>query len=297
MTVAPLPVRTRLFHGENLDSYTRRHAARNFCTPADVDRALRERGVISSKNRRDPDRLQAWRDLGRLRDGAFSSPDNVLDQEVTERTLCLRCTTGEPARGKLTGIGLVCARHRQWLGSPQVDLHGYFPALAAERHFRRHLASRKVLHDSLPMLIGRECASPAIIGASEIDRRRDEFGVDVVDALTYPEQVRIARLLCSRGFLVSATDPDTDSAWRSSLVAIAVEKIIPAREDADAWRATNRVWTVITHLTARRRDARIYGVPMRDTYYNILRFIEESQEGPAAAGWFRETQGRGGYGA
>lgn len=57
-----------------------------------------------------------------------------------------------------------------------------------------------------------------------------------------------------------------------------MEAIIPIRDDADTWRATNRVWTAITHLTARRRDARVYGVPMRDTYYNILRFIEETTE-------------------
>ena len=47
----------------------------------------------------------------------------------------------------------------------------------------------------------------------------------------------------------------------------------PDRDDADPWRATNRVWTAITHLTDRRRDARIYGVPIRDTYYNMLRLI------------------------
>ncbi|ANN99422.1 Uncharacterised protein [Mycobacteroides abscessus subsp. massiliense] len=274
MTITPLPVRTRLFHGENLDSYTRRHAARNFCKPSDVDNALRERGYINSKSRRDPDRLQAWRDLGGLQDAAFISPDHVLDQEVSERPLCLRCTRGEAARGKLTGVGLVCARHRQWLGYPQVDLHGYFPAIAAERHFRRHLAARNVLHDSLPMLIGRECASPAIIGSREIDRRRNEFDIEAMDALTYPEQVTIARLLCSPGFLYAATDPDADAVLRSSFVAKEVEKIIPARDDAESWRATNRVWTAITHLTGRRRDARIYGVPMRDTYYNILRFID-----------------------
>lgn len=280
MTITPLPVRTRLFHGENLDSYTRRHAARNFCRPSDVDRALRERGVVSSKSRRDPDRLQAWRDLGGLRAGAFVAPEYVLDQEVTERALCLRCSRGESARGKLIGVGLVCVRHRRWLGSPQIDLHGYFAALAAERHFRRHLAARDVLHDSLPMLIGRQCASPAIIGASEIDRRRSEFGIEVVDALAYPEQVEIARLLSSPSFLRAATDPDADSAKRSSLVAREVERIIPARNDADPWRATNRVWTAITHLTARRRDARMYGTPMRDTYYNILRFIDRSQDNP-----------------
>jgi hypothetical protein len=278
MTIPPLPVHTRLYNGENLDSYVQRHASRNFCVPSDVDRALLERGVVRSKSRRNPARLQAWRDLGALQPNAFTSPEYVLDQQVTERALCLRCTKGESARGKLTGIGLVCARHRRWLGSPQIDLHGYFPALAAERHFRRHLATRDVLHDSLPMLIGRECASPAIIGHSEIDRRRNEFGIDAIAALTYPEQVKITRLLCSPGFLCAATDPDVDAALRSSHVAKEVERIIPARDDADSWRATNRVWTAISHLTARRRDARVYGVPMRDTYYNILRFIQEPVE-------------------
>lgn len=274
MSIAPLPVRTRLYHGENLDSYVRRHAARNFCVSSDVDRALRERGVVRSKQRRNPERLQAWRDLGGLRLDAFSAPEYVLDQEVTERALCIRCTRGEPARGRLAGVGLVCVRHRRWLGSPQIDLHGYYPALAAERHFRRHLGPRDVLHDSLPMLIGRECASPGIIGSREIARRRNQFGIDDVNALTYPEQVKIARLLALPGFLRAATDPDTDATQRNALVAREVEKVIPARNDADPSRATNRVWTAVTDLTARRRDARIYGVPMRDTYYNILRFID-----------------------
>jgi hypothetical protein len=76
------------------------------------------------------------------------------------------------------------------------------------------------------------------------------------------------------GFLRAATDPDTDATKRSALVAEAVETIIPARHDADPWRAANRVGTAIRHLTARRRDAHIYGVPMRDTYYNILRFVD-----------------------
>jgi nicotinamide mononucleotide adenylyltransferase len=62
------------------------------------------------------------------------------------------------------------------------------------------------------------------------------------------------------------------------LVAREVEKVIPARDDADPWRATNGVWTAITHVTVRRRDARIYGIPMRDTYYNILRFIDTQRE-------------------
>jgi len=95
--------------------------------------------------RRHPARLQAWRTLGRLRDTAFTAPQYILDEEVTERALCLRCTRGEPARGRLPELGMVCIRHRQWLGSPQADLHNYRPALIAERQFRHHLAARNVL--------------------------------------------------------------------------------------------------------------------------------------------------------
>ena len=160
-----------------------------------------------------------------------------------------------------------------WLGSPQADLHDYHPALAGERHFRHHLATRNVLHDSLPMLIGRECASPTIIGEDEITHRRDQTGIENPWALTYPEQVKIARLLTRPTFLRAATDPDVDDTQRHALATREVEKIIPDRDDADPWRATNRVWTAITHLTDRRRDARIYGVPIRDTYYNMLRLI------------------------
>jgi hypothetical protein len=257
MRLAPLPIPTRVYRGENLDSYSRRHAAHNHCAPSDVDRALREHGILTSTGRRHPELLQAWRALGRLRDTAFTAPERILDEEVTDRALCLRCSRGEPARGRVPELGMVCIRHRRWLGSPQVDLHGYYPALIAERQFRRHLAARNVLHDSLPMLIGGDCASPAIVGHNEIARRRDGTAINDPWALTYPEQVKIARLLTRPTFLRAATDPDADDGKRHALTAREVEKIIPDRGDADPWRATNRVWTAITHLTERRRDARI----------------------------------------
>jgi hypothetical protein len=273
MRLAPLPIPTRVYRGESVDSYSRRHAARNHCQPSDVDRALREHGILTTAARWHPERLQAWRALGGLRDAAFTEPDRLHDEEVTERALCLGCTDGEPARGRIPELGMVCIRHRRWLGSPQADLHGYHPALVAERHFRRHLAARHVVHDSLPMLVGRDCASPAIIGYDEIANRRNQTGLDDLWALTYPEQVRIARLLTRPTFLRAATDPDDDEARRHALVATEVENIIPARGDADPWRAISRVSMVIHRLTALRRDARTYGVPIRDTYYNILRLI------------------------
>jgi hypothetical protein len=114
---------------------------------------------------------------------------------------------------------------------------------------------------------------PAIIGEDEITHRRDQTGIENPWALTYPDQVKIARLLTRPTFLRAATDPDVDDTQRHALATSEVEKITPDRDDADPWRATNRVWTAITHLTDRRRDARIYGVPIRDTYYNMLRLI------------------------
>jgi hypothetical protein len=273
MMLAPFPIPTRIYRGETLDSYSRRHATRNHCVPADVDRAMREHGALTNAVRRHPERLQAWRTLGDLSDTAFTTPDRLHDEQVTERALCLGCADGEPARGRIPELGMVCLRHRRWLGTPQVHLHGHYPALVAERHFRRHLAARHVLHDSLPMLIGRDCASPTIIGYDEIANRRNQTGVDDVWALAYPEQVKIARLLTRPVFLCAVTDPDVDEAQRHALATKEVERIIPARNHADPWRATNRVWTAVTHLTDRRRDARIYGVPIRDTYYTMLHLL------------------------
>jgi hypothetical protein len=34
------------------------------------------------------------------------------------RRLCLRCTRGNAAIGRLPRVGLVCLRHKRWLGSP-----------------------------------------------------------------------------------------------------------------------------------------------------------------------------------
>lgn len=114
---------------------------------------------------------------------------------------------------------------------------------------------------TLPMLIGRDCASPAIIGSDEISHRQNRTGLRDPLALTYPEQVKIARLLTRPTFLRTATNPDVDEAGRDKLTVAEVEKIILARGGADPWRATARVWTAIVHLTARRRDTRVYGIP------------------------------------
>jgi hypothetical protein len=57
----PLPVPTRLFGGEDLDSYARRAARRNHTDTASIQSALREWGLITSTSLSSPARLEAWR--------------------------------------------------------------------------------------------------------------------------------------------------------------------------------------------------------------------------------------------
>jgi hypothetical protein len=73
--------------------------------------------------------------------------------------------------------------------------------------------------------------------------RRHQTGLQDIWALTYPEQFNIARLLNRPTFLRAVTACDADAAQRRTNVASEVQKTIPAHDDADPWRATNRVWT------------------------------------------------------
>ena len=123
------------------------------------------------------------------------------------------------------------------------------------------------------MLIGRGMRQPRDLGKTEIARRKDRTGVNDPSVLTYPEQVKIARLLTRPTFLREVTNPDVGETQRHALAASEVEKIILDGDDPNPRRATSRVWTAIAHLTDRRRDARTYDMPIRDTYYNLLRLI------------------------
>ncbi|SII92347.1 Uncharacterised protein [Mycobacteroides abscessus subsp. abscessus] len=40
------------------------------------------------------------------------------------------------------------------------------------------------------------------------------------------------------------------------------------------WRAVERIWEVVVRLATFRRESRLWGAPVRDTYYQLLRFIE-----------------------
>lgn len=155
----PLPVRVRVFDGEDVDSYAARLAAANCLTVFQVEHVLRPLGLLtSSTSPRHPDRLQAWRELGGLHPTAFTAPVEVGRALVISRTLCLRCTHGLPAVGRHARAGWVCLRHRRWLGAEQHRLTDAPEVLRAERRFRRRLAPRGVLVDSLVMLLALKLA-------------------------------------------------------------------------------------------------------------------------------------------
>jgi hypothetical protein len=278
MTLRPLPVSTRVYGGEGVTSYSHRHAARNLSQIRDVEAGVRQRGIGLGKAREghaSPERMDVWRQLGGLHPSSFKTPTRIDGDPVTDRRLCLRCTRGHPAVGRVPHMGLVCLRHKRWLGSaPQLSLNTYPPALTAERHFRTHLAAHRVLFDSFAMELGQACATPPFIGTEEIEQRRQHTGIDTVAALIYPEQVKFARLLTSQMFLDYVTDPGRQARDRRDRITHEATKILPTWDDAESWRVTERIWHVERQLTERRREVLLWGTPVRDAQYNLLRFID-----------------------
>ena len=275
MMLQPLPVPTRVYGGEGVVSYSHRHAARNHSPTGEIETGLRERGIRLRRAHSAAERVDVWRQLGDLHPSAFTVPTKINGDPVTDRRLCLRCTQGNPAIGRLPRVGLICLRHKRWIGSsPQVDLHACVAALTAERHFRNHLAARGVLFDSFAMELGRACANPVFIGVQEIERRRKQTDIETVGALVYPEQVRFARMLTSPTFLEYVSDPAREAHDRRARITREARKILPVWDDSESWRVTERIWDVARRLTQLRRDSLLWGAPVRDAHYNLLRFID-----------------------
>ncbi len=274
MTLRPLPVLTRVYQGEGISSYAGRLAQRNHSDIKAIELGVRRTGVRLAHRRWTPERMAVWRELGGLDQHAFTTPEIIEGNQVTDRDLCLQCAQGHRAMGRLPGIGLVCVRHRRWIGFPQIDIHQYRQAITAERHYRRHLAPRGILFDSFPMDLGRACASPAFIGPTEIQQRCERAGITNMHVITYPEQVQFARLLTLPRFLEYVTEPSHEAHLRRERISNEVAKILPQQRDCENWRAVERIWEVVSRLTTLRRESRLWGAPVRDTHYQLLRFVE-----------------------
>jgi hypothetical protein len=267
----PLPFRTRLGHGEVVDSWAPRHAMNNGTSVKDIDAILRRQRVVTSRSPRDPERAKAWRALGNLHERAFTEPRVVNGNWVIERSLCGRCMPHlEDGMGRLPWVGWVCLKHKRWIrGHEQTDLARFGEALVAERHWRGRLAPRGVVVDSPLLLLAEESATVGISKAA-FEERAERVRHPSPGLLVYPETVSLARLLSRRSFL-DAVLGDAPSPWKRALVEREVRSILPDALDAENWRALARVWDFVLSLQDVVRDARWLGQVPEDRW-NVLRY-------------------------
>ena len=81
-------------------------------------------------------------------------------------------------------------------------------------------------------------------------------------------------MLASPMFLDYVTDPAREAHDRRARITLEVTKILPAWDDSESSRVTERIWDVARRLTQMRRESLLWGAPVRDAYYNLFRFIE-----------------------
>lgn len=308
MGLLPLPIRTRVYAGESLDSYASRLAARHFSTVREVEDWLRLEGLLTGRGRRSPDRAAAWRALGALRDEAFTQPRQVGGNWVTDRVLCHHCAppvrvtrlhprprpadapddwepdlSTEPPKtigmsaetvGRLPGVGRVCLKHRRWLGTRQVAVHDQPDLMASERRFRRVLAPRGVTFDAPVMRLALEAAAAASDPATLPDG-------EPLDRALYPLQIRFACLLTDAQFLTTVVLPRRgpdglpDLAARNATIRGAVARILPGTDDEYRWRAEGRIQTVAHRLMRHVLDTRKPDGHITDDAWNLSRFLRE----------------------
>lgn len=267
----PLPAPTRLVGGEGVSTYASRHATRNFSNVKDIERAVREQGYPLSNARSAPERLALWRQLGNLRERAFTEPQTVNGNWVIDRALCSRCMPHlEDGMGRVWDRGWVCLKHKRWTqGDEQTDLANFGEALVAERHWRGTLTPRGVVVDSPLLLLAQESATVGISKAV-LEERAERVRHPSPGLLVYPETVRLARLL-SRSSFLDAILSDAPARWKRALVEREVRSILPDAPDAENWRALARVWDTVLALQDVVRDARwLGGVP--EDRWNVLRY-------------------------
>lgn len=259
---------TRLFGGEGVETYSRRAAARNGTETRWIEKALWDMDIVRSLSPRHPTRLRAWRELGGLRDDAFVMPDTIGGDWVTDRFFCRACTAGSDVRGRAPHIGLVCVRHKRWLGiANQPAVHDLPALLSAERHFRARLASKLVLFDSPAMRIGAECARVALSPAT-IRNRQDQSGLPL-EAVIYPEQVAFARVVARPSLLAVVVDPAVEPAQVRAVLDRECRRVVPDGGMNEPWRASTRLQTIMFALRSHVLDTTASG-PDR---WNLLRHL------------------------
>ncbi len=274
--IGPLPIGTRVFHGETLDSFARRHALRNHTTVHEVEQNLRVSGLLTtSRGRNHVDRAAAWRALGALSPTAFPTAGRVAGIPIVTRILCDRCTRGEVAYGARPDMGQVCLTHSRWLGVTQVDLYHFPAATRAEWRFRP-LTQRGVLFDAPVMQIGRSAAF-AGIPRSTLDQRARTLGTSDHDALVYPEQVDVARMLCDQSVMERVTNPTIANSARREVVVGALAHVFSRVPAARIWAAVLAIQPALDRTLDQRREHRALTAVGEEVQFGILRHLELSR--------------------
>lgn len=209
----PLPVHTKLYDGESVQSYARRLSARNGTTRQKIEAVLRDDGHLPTRSTdHHPTLLQAWRELGALHATAFTIPENMTWDEMVERRLCIRCTRGQSAWGHQPSTGLICLRHHRLIGPPWTDVGHLKPMLAAEHSFRNVIAARGFTVNSLAIQFSMEVASQrwskhALRAMSAITKSNDQTVLTYQDTVTLASHITTPALLDSLRDQTDRTDP------------------------------------------------------------------------------------------
>lgn len=255
-TLPRLPVPVRRFHGEDVISYARRAAQANHLEVREVLLALRSYGVSLTHGRDSENGRQVWRELGGLHPTAFTEREFVGAAEVEIRQLCVRCCAGQRAVGRLPEQGMVCRRHRRWLGDSQTDVSALPELLRAERVFSYGPALCGLIVGSDDFSLAQEAA--ACIPEEMVQERRLRLGVEDVSSrlLTYPEAVKLVCLLINSAFLDSVlTRAPTEDRYRNTRKAVLAT--ISDRDGLDTWRVVDRIWNRVRYEYELLTSARV----------------------------------------
>lgn len=257
----PLPVRVRCFHGEGLASYTRRAAAANHVEAKEVESALRSQGFSFPGHRDSAARQQIWRALGKLHPSVFKEQGKDGVYDVPSRTLCLKCSAGLPADGRMSAFGDVCLRHQRWLGyGDQVDVSGTPEFAAAERTFRRVLAPRGLLVGNVVFMDSRAVGQCLPDDTVQSRCRGFRKATTNYELLGYPETVAVASMLTDPGFLDQVMKPGPVEQRREFLVE-SVRAAVQPIELVESWRLLNPLWNLLRCDYEKLTSAMLRGSP------------------------------------
>ena len=238
--IRPLPVRLKRSHGESTDSYIRRVARANGTTASTVGIWLREAGIVPRTITR-----ATWYQIWTCLTGDTQPSQDAAIVGGLDRALCMRCSRGATASGKMPRSGLICLRHRCWIdshdGSAVVG-----DELRAEREFRTKLAPMGVRIESAHMLFALRLVALAVNPRWVADSARRGSGRTLHAQLFVP-QVAVAVSLFAHDELAAMARAELDLS-----LAVGEEwvrkRIQRLTVDEELWRAASLLRTCVQEI-------------------------------------------------